>query len=119
MISTRPGYFATKLIAIADAFRSQSAWSCMNAGKSDITACTHSGRVAAVRSSESFIDFAAHDTVGRTKTRVENYFQRFGFCGPQITVPAPADLRIAVVVPCFDEPNIVGALECLSACQRP
>src|SRR6266480_7492548 len=55
MISTRSGYLATKLIAIADAFRSQSAWSCRKAGKFDRTVFTHSGRVEAESSRESFI----------------------------------------------------------------
>src|SRR6266511_2449475 len=55
MISTRSGYLATKLIAIADAFRSQSAWSCRKAGKFSRTVLTHSGRVGAARSSEYFM----------------------------------------------------------------
>src|SRR5438445_3389940 len=55
MISMRSGYLATKLMAMADAFRSQSAWSCRKAGKSDKTVRTHSGRVEAARSSEYFM----------------------------------------------------------------
>src|SRR6185503_5482939 len=55
MISMRSGYLATKLMAMADAFRSQSAWSCRKAGKSDKTVRTHSGRVEAASSSEYFM----------------------------------------------------------------
>lgn len=49
----------------------------------------------------------------------EAYFQRFGFCGPQITEPAPDDLGMVVVMPCFDEPDVLGALESLQACEPP
>ena len=49
----------------------------------------------------------------------EAYFKRFGFCGRQIDDPPPADLGMVVVVPCFDEPDLVGALESLRACERP
>ena len=49
----------------------------------------------------------------------EAYFERFGFCGRQIDRPPPNNLGIVVVVPCFDEPDIVSALESLRACERP
>src|SRR5436190_24397573 len=55
MISTRSGYLATKLIAIAEAFRSQSAWSWRKAGKFAITVLIHSGRVAPASSSVNFM----------------------------------------------------------------
>src|SRR5206468_11860315 len=55
MISTRSGYLATKLMAMAEAFRSQSAWSRRNAGKSDNTVRTQSGWVAVASSSEYFM----------------------------------------------------------------
>ena len=53
------------------------------------------------------------------KTVVTNYFQRFGFSERQIDEPPPEDLGIVVVVPCFDEPDLIGALESLRACERP
>lgn len=34
-------------------------------------------------------------------------------------MPPSPDLRIAVVVPCFNEPDVVGALRSLRACERP
>src|SRR5256885_274024 len=53
------------------------------------------------------------------KTAVTNYFQRFGFCERQIDEPPPEDLGIVVIVPCFDEPDLIGALDSLRTCERP
>ncbi|HVI71413.1 MAG TPA: glycosyltransferase, partial [Pyrinomonadaceae bacterium] len=50
---------------------------------------------------------------------VEKYFRRFGFCERQIAEPPPTDLGIVVVVPCFNEPDLLGALESLHAGERP
>jgi len=47
------------------------------------------------------------------------YFQRFGFCGRQIATPAPPDLGLAVVIPCFNEPDLIESLESLWQCHRP
>jgi cellulose synthase/poly-beta-1,6-N-acetylglucosamine synthase-like glycosyltransferase len=55
--------------------------------------------------------------MGETLTGM--YFQRFGFCERQIAEPPPANLGIVVVAPCFNEPDLVGALESLHACERP
>jgi cellulose synthase/poly-beta-1,6-N-acetylglucosamine synthase-like glycosyltransferase len=49
----------------------------------------------------------------------DDYFERFGFCGPQVQTPPSCNLGIVIVVPCFDEPDIVGALESLRACDQP
>lgn len=49
----------------------------------------------------------------------QSYFQRFGFCGRQIAEPPPPNLGMVILVPCFDERDIVGALESLRACERP
>src|SRR5258708_6101493 len=48
-----------------------------------------------------------------------SYFQRFGFCEKQIAAPPPRDLGIVVAIPCFNEPDLVGSLESLWACERP
>ncbi len=51
-------------------------------------------------------------------TRI-SYFERFGFCERQIrTVPA-ADLGLVVVIPCFNEPDLIGSLESLRSCDPP
>lgn len=47
------------------------------------------------------------------------YFERFGFCPRQVAEPPPPDLGIIVVIPCFNEPDLVGSLESLRACDRP
>src|SRR5262245_20976005 len=48
-----------------------------------------------------------------------HYFQRFGFCERQINTPARSDLGIVVVIPCFNEPDLLDSLESLWACERP
>ena len=47
------------------------------------------------------------------------YFRRFGFCERQIATPPQADLSIVVVIPCFNEPDLIGSLETLWFCERP
>ena len=47
------------------------------------------------------------------------YFRRFGFCDRQIASPPEPDLGIVVVIPCFNEPDLIGSLESLWLCQRP
>src|SRR5437867_3597588 len=47
------------------------------------------------------------------------YFGRFGFCDRQIAEPPPPDLGIAIVIPCFNEPDLIGSLESLRLCDRP
>ena len=34
-------------------------------------------------------------------------------------IPAHPSLAIVVVIPCYDEPDLAGTLECLLGCQRP
>lgn len=51
--------------------------------------------------------------------QTDGYFQRFGFCERQIqTAPSP-DLRLAVVIPSFKEPDLVKSLESLRRSERP
>jgi cellulose synthase/poly-beta-1,6-N-acetylglucosamine synthase-like glycosyltransferase len=51
--------------------------------------------------------------------RSDSYFERFGFCERQIRAPAPAGLSLSVVIPCFNEPNLVATLESLRRCDPP
>ena len=53
------------------------------------------------------------------KSLADHYFLRFGYCERQILHPPPSDLGLVVVIPCFDEPDLIGSLESLWACQRP
>ena len=50
---------------------------------------------------------------------LDAYFRRFGFCPPQIKTVPSGDLQIVVVVPAFQEPDLIGALESLANCHRP
>ncbi len=47
------------------------------------------------------------------------YFQRFGFCERQIIPPPAPDLGIVVVIPCFNEPDLMGGIESLWGCEHP
>ena len=49
----------------------------------------------------------------------EYYFRRFGFCARQIASRPDAGLGIVVVVPCCNEPDLVGSLASLRHCERP
>jgi hypothetical protein len=50
---------------------------------------------------------------------IEYYFRRFGFCGRQIPAAPRSDLGIVVIVPCYNEPDLIGSLESLWLCERP
>ncbi|MBM3835610.1 MAG: glycosyltransferase [Verrucomicrobia bacterium] len=50
---------------------------------------------------------------------IDAYFQRFGFCERQIQTPPRSDLGIVVVIPCFNEPDLIGSLGSLWECERP
>jgi cellulose synthase/poly-beta-1,6-N-acetylglucosamine synthase-like glycosyltransferase len=47
------------------------------------------------------------------------YRERYGFWDPRIQSPPPPDLRLLIVLPCFNEPDLIGSLESLYACERP
>jgi hypothetical protein len=47
------------------------------------------------------------------------YFHRFGFCDRQIATAPEPDLGMVVVIPCFNEPDLIGSLELLWRCERP
>lgn len=47
------------------------------------------------------------------------YFQRFGFCERQIETPPAPGLSLIVVIPCFNEPDLLASLESLRASERP
>src|SRR5688500_16951623 len=49
----------------------------------------------------------------------DGYFERFRFCGRQVTQPAVAGLSLVVVIPCFNEPNLLSSLESLRRSERP
>ena len=53
------------------------------------------------------------------KRASDSYFGRFGFCERQIQAPAPAGLTLSLVIPCFNEPNLITTLESLRRCDPP
>jgi len=55
----------------------------------------------------------------RSIPSAHSYFQRFGFCERQIAAPPRRDLGLVAVIPCFNEPDLLGALEMLRVCERP
>ncbi len=44
------------------------------------------------------------------------YLERYAWSGPQIADPVPADLEQVVVIPCFNEPDLISSLESLLRC---
>ncbi len=50
---------------------------------------------------------------------VDFYFERFGFCPRQVDAPPASDLGLVVVIPCFNEADLTGALQALWNCERP
>lgn len=48
-----------------------------------------------------------------------SYFERFGCCDRQIQARPHPDLRLAVVIPCYNEPDLIGTLQALWDCHRP
>src|SRR5687768_5614838 len=49
----------------------------------------------------------------------ERYFKRFGSYRPLIQSPPLPDLKLVVVIPCYNEPELITALKSLVNCQRP
>ena len=51
--------------------------------------------------------------------QTDAYFERFGFCGRQIAEPPAPGLSLVVVIPCFNEPDLIASLESLRTSERP
>ncbi|MEO1653057.1 MAG: glycosyltransferase family A protein [Bacteroidota bacterium] len=47
------------------------------------------------------------------------YFQRFAYQPPQISASPHPDARLIVVIPCFNEKDLLGTLKSLAACWPP
>lgn len=54
-----------------------------------------------------------------TITPTNPYLEKFGFCAPQLTTPPVEGTAIFVVIPCFDEPNLISSLQSLANCTPP
>lgn len=58
----------------------------------------------------------------KTKTfreKISFYQQRFGYQPAQIEAPLHPETQLIVVIPCYDEPDLVGTLQSLAACDQP
>lgn len=51
--------------------------------------------------------------------RPDTYYERFSFCEGQIAAAPHPELELVVVIPCFNEPDLIGSLESLWNCARP
>ena len=47
-----------------------------------------------------------------------SYYERYSFCDEQIATPPLQDLGIAIVIPCYNEPDLIGCLDALWNCAR-
>src|SRR5207248_7565747 len=64
------------------------------------------------------VKYPRQDQTAMTSPATDYYFRRFGFCERRIATAPRSDLGIVVVIPCFDEPDLVGSLESLWNCER-
>ncbi len=48
-----------------------------------------------------------------------SYLQKHSFCSAQISEPSNPRVNIIVVIPCFNEPDLISSLESLWKCSRP
>src|SRR5688572_19895472 len=51
--------------------------------------------------------------------QTDAYFERFGFWGRQIAESPVPGLSLVVVIPCFNEPDLIVSLESLRRSERP
>ena len=67
----------------------------------------------------------SHLTTGKPRSRspeVAYYFERFGFAPhlpPLIAEPPHPHLGLIIVIPCYNEPNLLDSLNSLWRCERP
>ncbi|WKN33556.1 glycosyltransferase family A protein [Porifericola rhodea] len=47
------------------------------------------------------------------------YFKRFGFSSQYINTPPAENLKVVIVIPCYNEPYLTTTLNSLSACEPP
>jgi glycosyltransferase involved in cell wall biosynthesis len=53
------------------------------------------------------------------KLSANSYLERFAFCERQIAIRPQRDLAMIVVIPCFNEPDLIASLKSLRTCDRP
>jgi hypothetical protein len=50
---------------------------------------------------------------------LDPYYERFGALEPQIAMPPPPNTGLIIVIPCFNEPNLLLSLQALWDCKSP
>lgn len=50
---------------------------------------------------------------------MNSYLEKFGFCNPQINKQVAENLGMCIVIPCYNEPNILKPLKSLNECSLP
>ena len=50
---------------------------------------------------------------------INNYLQKFGFIEPQLKETPNPNVGLFVVIPCFDEPDLISSLRSLNNCDKP
>lgn len=56
---------------------------------------------------------------GKASTFIHNYFRRFASPEPLLSAPVRPDCQIVIVIPCYNEPDLIGTLTSLSDCSMP
>ena len=49
----------------------------------------------------------------------ETYWLKYRFCDRQILEPVKEKTKLIVVIPCYNEPDLVSSLEAIAACEQP
>ncbi|HUR45751.1 MAG TPA: glycosyltransferase [Candidatus Saccharimonadales bacterium] len=65
------------------------------------------------------IEIMSHAPAQTRIVTTDSYYQRFGALEPQIHQAPWPDLGLIVVIPCFDEPDLLRTLNSLKACHPP
>ena len=127
-----------------DALRSQSAWSCKNLLKSFSTACIQPGFVLVSKLNVCFIiincqselveDESEYETLRQAQEDIrtfdpilkksisniaKQYINRFQTFEQLFDIPILPNCGLIVVIPCYNEPNILHILTSLKECDLP
>jgi glycosyltransferase involved in cell wall biosynthesis len=54
-----------------------------------------------------------------TSFNYSGYWDKYGFLAPQISSQPDADIRISIVIPCFNERGLIDTLNSLLQCDKP
>ena len=63
--------------------------------------------------------FTQDDNQHHVRFYLNFYLSKYGFLPPQLTGKPDAGLGIIVVIPCFNEPDLVSSLQSIASCETP